>query len=784
VLFNLEERTMLASGLTVAAAVALPPDTIVGDDLPLAVKRVPGYLAGSIYGNVATPYDNPVISGRRVDDKTVDYWRITLNKGDTVNLTLTPESLPGGGNSPADFVIRIWGPDNQEILPANNKPVSGTAITYVAGADGTYTLGISTSTHAGYLFHPNRSQLPPVNTSPSLHVYTATFVTYPGPNTDMVDILKHYTGAWPTWTGNQLTAYNTLVKIANAGNNVVGTGIIDFSGSFEQVGRAAPGKISDWLTYTWAPFQAVLTSNDPLTTARDIYNRGAFQVLNATYPTLAEWLDVVTPFISNQKLQNAYTFVYGVLLTANQSRTNIDTFLNSLSAWSTAYQELVGDRPTTIAADLTQGLTDLPDMAKPVQQFGWLKTLIGSVVAILSSAATVAAGNPAAGLWASILLNAITNPLDAYLDGNFDNKKPEPPANPSINLAVAADQMEKTSKTTFFDTFQLLTSPVFESSLFSNYGLLRAMEHVRFSSTPNGQSIPANELLNTYDTTVWQQLLPRMFMWQSVPYTDNGPPNTLRNFTFFSPLNETANWLQPRDNSHPDHGSWTLPGGKNQMTQEAKQELMQLQAATAFTFQGHDFSPDGWFGPGPISVPQTLTGNAGSFYTITTDSHIVDGILYRFVGYPYYETWIAQLDGATIHEWSLVTRALIDGKQKVISQDAAKQLFGSGDLELAGQDPIYSPNNGTASYTYNFKVQPGGLATRYDVFTKWGMPDKNNPSVGGFSPRSFDPKALDDKTEMSVDASPSGRWSEFTNMYADFKLTYGAKVGSSKRGRS
>ena len=119
----------------------------VNEDFGLSVKRVPGYLSGPMYKDLATPYDNPEIPGRMIDNTTVDYWKVTLNKGDTVMLNLTPESLPDGVTSPSDFVIRIWGPDKTEILPANKQPVTGTQLTYVAAADGTYTIGISTSQH-------------------------------------------------------------------------------------------------------------------------------------------------------------------------------------------------------------------------------------------------------------------------------------------------------------------------------------------------------------------------------------------------------------------------------------------------------------------------------------------------------------------------------------------------------------------------------------------------------------------------------------------------------------
>ena len=111
--------------------------------------------------------------------------------------------------------------------------------------------------------------------------------------------------------------------------------------------------------------------------------------------------------------------------------------------------------------------------------------------------------------------------------------------------------MQNFSNDTFAATFSLLASPAFVSSLFSNYGLLKAMQYVRFdpttlASTPKQkrigrcQSPTLNEtgLRAAYDTTVWTQLLPKMFKWKELLYTDSGnnsPENSLRSFTFFVP---------------------------------------------------------------------------------------------------------------------------------------------------------------------------------------------------------------------------------------------------------
>ena len=71
------------------------------------------------------------------------------------------------------------------------------------------------------------------------------------------------------------------------------------------------------------------------------------------------------------------------------------------------------------------GLTKVPQIyAALSQQYGWLETLLGSIVNIAAGIAGVFGGPPAA-LATSILGNSIVNPLDAYLNGAFnDGNKP------------------------------------------------------------------------------------------------------------------------------------------------------------------------------------------------------------------------------------------------------------------------------------------------------------------------------------------------------------------------
>jgi hypothetical protein len=331
--------------------------------------------------------------------------------------------------------------------------------------------------------------------------------------------------------------------------------------------------------------------------------------------------------------------------------------------------------------------------------------------------------------------------------------------------------------------------------VFSNYGLLEALRTIQFTYAKGSQITPADVLRQSYDRSVWEQLLPRMFQWRIVPYTDNGPDNSLRNFTFFVPRYELAKWQEP----------YPVPGGISyqniskdyrlsdaEMTKEAMNELMQLQAGNTFRFTGHDFTPGDQFGPGPISMPQQLRGNSASFYTITPNAHI-EGTLYRHEtgtgdAGTFWQTWFYQsygyLEGAAIHEWALETPDGHGGYLQ-LSQDAANALFGTGGLELASQDPIHYPNQGSSSYTYNFKVQSGGVTTRFDVFSNWGE------GFADFSPHSFLPLKTDSRSDpawqndgdMSVDPFTVEQYHlvSVDNQYAHVTITYPSNLQARPR---
>jgi hypothetical protein len=766
----------ILSGATASSSGMVPT---LAQNAGLSVKRVPGFLTGWTVPNLAAPYDVANQSDRKIDDRTVDYWALTLNKLDAVLLTIVPtDNQPDTG-----FAIRIWGPDGNQIGAA----ITGAQFTYVAATTGTYTLGISTKGNSAYSFNPGGTQQAP--SGPTVRTFTAEFQTYPGANTDTVALLLNYQNPaytdnkWPVWTTAQSQAYQTLTTIASAGARANAPGLVNFT-DFRQVGDITdPNIISGWLTTTWNPFQLIMDDfNNP-----QIANISYQYIFNAY--SLQDWTNIVNAFIHDPEIHDAYVSVDTRLARANDARSDIyNDYLLRFQSWSTSNQAFFGQDPTIIAQLMNTGLTDIP-LPTPVNQNSWIERLLASIVAIGASFAG-AVGTPAAGLAVASAGNVIVNAIDAWLDGDFGNSKPPTPPPTRTDILGAAVDMQNTALNAYKNTFDLLTNQVFLRSVFSNYGLLEAMGTIQFSYSAGGEITPAEVLRQNYDRSIWEQLLPRAFSWKLIAPTDNGPNDTLPNFTFFIPSSEKAQWETPNSaqpiNDGSGGSSWSyyptnskypfaLPAG--QAIADARSEIVALQGGTAvIPFNGYDFTPsynstnNDWFGPGPVSAPQALAGRLGRFYTISTNSHLSDTLYRHSVDgvngfYHHWYTW-ADLDGVTIHQWALETP---DGKGGYLelSQDAAQELFGTGPLVTASPDPVAYKGGG--SY-FDFKIPGKGLATRFEVFTQWGK------DTNGFAPGSLQPADTLNGGNMHVGLNPINYYSQdFNNSYVTtYNLTYGA----------
>ena len=166
------------------------------------------------------------------------------------------------------------------------------------------------------------------------------------------------------------------------------------------------------------------------------------------------------------------------------------------------------------------------------------------------SVALAPGSGPFVNLGVATAGNLIVNAIDAWLDGDFGNPKPPPPPPTRRDILGAAIDMANAAQDAYKNTFDLLTNQGFLTSVFSNYGLLEALGTIQFTYSIGDQITPAEVLKQHYDRSVWEQLLPQMFSWRLVAPTDDGPADTLPNFTFFIPYSEKAQWETP-DNAPP-----------------------------------------------------------------------------------------------------------------------------------------------------------------------------------------------------------------------------------------
>jgi hypothetical protein len=781
---------VLASG---ASSTGIIPT--LAENSGLSVKRVPGFLAGWTVPNLASPYDVANISGRSIDNTTVDYWAITLNALDSVLLTIVPTpSLTSAG-----FAVRIWGPDGKEIGTA----ITGTQFTFVAKTAGTYIMGISTADNTNYSFLPASKQTAPAT---PLVTYTAEFQTYPGSNTNTVDILQKYSNPaytdlnWPTWSSGQASAYATLKAVATAGSLEPDPGVLQNFTDFEQVGDITnPQTFINWLNAAWAPFSAVLNDYNNADIAKITYSQ-----TYGAYSKIA-WQGIVQGIAQSQDIRDAYTSVHQLLETANAERANISTnFLKNLESYSTATTTFIGKDAATIATLMSDGEKAVPPGPTPVSPYAWLENLLAGIVSAGADAAGALADGfaPGSGSFAGLAVSAagdqLVDLIDSWLDGTGAKPPPAKPE-PTKDVTTAANEMDALTNNTYLNSFLLLTNQDFLTKIFSNYGLLQAMGTSQFTYSAGDQITSATVLKQDYDRSIWEQLLPQMYEWREVAPTDKGPDDTLPNFTFFIPATEQARWESP-DEAPPvgdtdDDGYYNWPGPQNdridyslaktpdaslaEAIADARTEITALQSGASFNFPGYDFTLSNtgdktkdYFGPGPVNGPQTITGNAAHFYTISTDSHLSQK-LYRHTGLGdfgpdgLYQKWhtMADLTGVTIHQWALETP---DGSNgwKELPAAAADALFGTGAV-LNSPDPVKYTGGG--SY-FNFAVPTGALASRFEVFTQWG---KNTPR---YAPGTLQTPAVIKGDNMKVGTNPHNGYTRFidTSYAITYTLTYGA----------
>ncbi len=799
VVAGLEERVMMASRpAAVAVAVKADPITFVTDESKfdtLTAKRVPGYLAGwKDNDSLSAPFSHINEPGRSIDDKTEDYWAVTLNQYDTVALSIT---VPNTQGPIKGFTVRMWGPgpNYQEI----NKAVETDTFAYVATQDGTYILAVSTTANAAYTFAPNAAQTKPTGGKP----FNLVFDTIPGPKTNLIDVLKSYpntTNNWPAWKTGEQPAYETLRAMALKGKQAGIAELKNFSGGFRTVKVSDPVVLKGWLNATWTPLQKLLDGSTP----EQLYDKRAYPIVNAYWPKKSDWVSFARGFLQNP---DPFQSVYETLNDANQSRQAVRRFLDDFQKWLQQYEiNLIGDA-LEIANIMQTGLRNPKDTAQlnPLNEADWQKGLFdwgarslqafctsaGAFIGFLVTAGEGGIGQPIGAQIGALIGGQIGAATAATLVNAI-----EPLTNagtkviPAPNLYKLAQNMNDNLLDTYNQRVGLLLNADFIEGLFSNYALLKALGRIQFTSpavTPAPKTSvkataaggvrtlgiplpkpgdPWESLRTSYRTAAWEQLLPRMFKWENAAFTDT---SSFRGFVNFVPSTESAKWIEPGPINHDQ--SWT----NNNHAADAKALLQNLQGGAKFQFAGYDFTGNNDFGPGPISGPQSLQGDPSEFYTITPNTRIDFNPLNRIQGSSnrsgltkLFRKTTATVRGNSIQEWRLVSR---DGG-KVISRDAADILFGTGPLQFASNDPISDPDTKSSSYTYRFKLQAGGLATRHRVFTQWGKGTD-------FAPASFKP-AKGSSGKMDIGLNPNnkytakgGEWvGKFLSAQANYTISY------------
>ena len=841
---GLEDRMMLASGST-ADVKALPIHIKpYPENQGLSVKRVPGFLAGwKANPDLAAPFDNANVLDRAINDSSVDYWAITLNKDDSVVLAIN--NLDGSPAPASAFAFRVWGPGPgyNSLGGYQQSPFPFDAVK----EQGTYIIGISTPNNTSYTFAPNLAKEQPTSSSegPGFEQYNVAFNTIPGPKTDLLTILKDQSyknptysaldGTWPTLSASKKKALETITHIATEGTKIDPSLFLGFGGSFLKVSSTEPAIIDMWLKNAWDPFQNLLNNASPDASPQviaEVAKRtfSASPEIRAAYPNETKWMDIARGIIKDPR---PYTDVHSLLQSADLYRTAIKGFVANFDSWTKGNADELLGNAVAIANQLQNGLRG--KLSEPVEEdlvgrgFWDLNSRLAVTVSVSTGqfiGNVLSGGNPLGtivggligGLVGSALSTTLTSALIPYL---------YPPKKTDYKVTDAGTQIDQYMKENFSKVYQTLLDPKFMKDIFSNYALLSAMGRIEFAYTPKSGDTQSKSgstksvakaseqssssstsptlgidpqglytiTRKAYNTAVWRELLPRTYKWELVPVGDKAR-TSLPNFSFFIPSSETAEWGNPTD-APPLKGRgssyrWDWASNKKKPWNfpdpmpAAEAEIEALQSGGKFNFPGYDKTNKTWFGPGPISVSQTIEGDSARFYTITNGATL-DQTVYRdkpyrrasqygsVGGYYLVDNWWrtdASVKGATIQQWALVPR---EGKGE-LSESPAKTLFGTGSLALAAPKPISK----TGGSYLDFKVPADGLVSRSEVFFKWGE------GVPGFSPDSLQPKG--GKFEgMTVGVNrnndftapnPNGGLDDLKNndkfigSYADFKIKY------------
>ncbi len=679
------------------------PPFIVGPEIPsyddnqgLSIKRVAGSLEGWTQNHLAAPFVVANAPNRTIGSDSVDWWGITLNSGDTVTLTIDPT----GATTAADFAVRIWDPENSlvaTLVGSELVTTSGaTQVSYRAQLGGTYSIGISVVGNTQYVFNPSAAQ--PAPSGGSVETYTAEFYSTPGPNTDLIQILQKYENpsaaqnGWPTWSAGMNGAYHTLSQIAGWLKQTGDPNLLNYT-DFKNVGDIiTPNDYQNWLKDTWAPF-AYLQNNS---TASDVILNSYLSWNSNQSPyapiTLQEWTTIANsllhPATSGDNLfNNEFTRVYDQLELANDARTNIQTFLNRFSAWSSVNESVLIGQASNVASLLQAGVPvpQPPPVPKPVG----MSDFWGGLLDVFENVAITAFGIVTDGVGSVVASGVVTAATDVIKNsasgsGGSGNSNLTSTTKVDNNLLSTAQEIDANMEQAYVLAFSLLNSQDFLSNVYSNFGVLEAFQGIQFQLETKATVSSTNALAKAYETSAWQQLLPRAFMWQEVGFQSS---STMPYYANFVPAHVYYSYISPRETNFAWDRDYAEFDNNAQVFQSmqsaistASQQAVAMQNGQNYSFPGYKPSPsaDDWGGagvpnyPGPISNAANLTGKSKRFYTVSF------GILSQnihtdenYVG-NYWSSY--DIFGAYVQEWALLS---LDGHYEM-SDDAAKVLFGTG----------------------------------------------------------------------------------------------------------
>jgi hypothetical protein len=667
----------------------------------------------------------------------------------------------------------------------------------------------------GFAQSPQPQSQPPVpdpnqhqSVSPGVtQTFSASFQTFPGSQTNILNILDQYqnpayqyqtpiseldqTNNWPTFTRGQAAAYNVFETLAQqgclaydlSGGQALGTTNLANFTDFRSVGTEyLPVTQSNYLYAVWSPISQIIqdvsngekpsiVSDPPVGTIPAVTIDGVYTVYGYT-------LSRFQTAISNIELPGSssiaattteFRSVHHLLNSANVDRTNLWNFVNDYKSWINQYSAFFAglELGVGVATNLAKGITGYSTGTEPPLQSSVNE--LSSITSWLQIAGDLISEIPVIPS-VSGLLKLVGN-LTGQLAKNQqaqDRAEAEQQGYMEVNTTTVTSQNIMEAGRELDDTTQsqlqysYIAVQMIEPAIFSNYGVLQAFSSTQFPIvSPQYVNATSAAMQDSYQTMVYQELLPKYFKWQNV--TDQPGITTMgtdlnnlipvqASYEIFKSPPGSKNSFNKVLNSATytyDQGLWygiSTPSIGSQAV-DIESPLVDIETAIQDTLQdfqgGVNIDPQGSGPPyldneaaqGSWLTPVPFAGSTAPITPNTLDPYTDDStLLGRFYAAVPVEgtvdiealkhNWMSALNriqftGYYIMEWRLVNYST--GQE--ISPVATNQLFGTPDY--ADATLTYANNAGYLKYD----IPQGGLALESDVFNSWGVPDGGNAAA-------------------------------------------------------